>query len=374
MKLFNPLLLLFTIIASCNGQNISSHKEGASEPSSISSGRIKLVKTQGSNEYQTICCGLQDKLGNLWFGTSGEGVYRFDGKLFTQFTVTDGLNCNSVYSILETTDGKIWFGTRDGICFYDGKKITRTPITKNFMTTVTGSNAYYTEQSTKETVWSMMQDKTGMIWFGTGDGVYCYDGKTFHPFLDNPNVINKDTLKLKMVDCMLEDNNGAIWFASGMPPGEEGICRYDGKTLKSFKPKNEGWFRSILKDKNGNLLFATRIHGVLFCDLSIYNLSIASFTDFPQPKDLLDNSLTAILIDKADNIWYASDYGNYIGDTLGGLWFHGQSSEAGEKSFTKITNQEIFFMLEDKDNAIWLGTRGTGLFRYDGKTFTKYSE
>jgi ligand-binding sensor domain-containing protein len=50
---------------------------------------------------------------------------------------------------------------------------------------------------TENTVWSMMQDKNGTIWFGTDDGVYCYDGKAFSRFLDNQTVINKDSLNSK---------------------------------------------------------------------------------------------------------------------------------------------------------------------------------
>ncbi len=101
---------------------------------------------------------------------------------------------------------------------------------------------------------------------------------------------------------------------------------------------------------------------------------MASFSGFPQPKALLNNSLTAILKDKAGNIWMAYDYGKFVGDTLGGVWCYKQSSEAGEKVFTKITAKEVSFMLEDRAGNIWLGTRNTGLYRYDGKTLANFSE
>jgi ligand-binding sensor domain-containing protein len=100
---------------------------------------------------------------------------------------------------------------------------------------------------------------------------------------------------------------------------------------------------------------------------------MASFSAFPQPKALLNNSLTAILKDKAGNIWMASDYGKFVGDTLGGVWCYKQS-ESGEKAFTKITTKEVFLILEDMAGNIWLGTRNTGLYRYDGKTLTNFSE
>jgi ligand-binding sensor domain-containing protein len=368
------LLTLLIWVISCNGQSTTSYpSKSAGDLKTIPVGKSKLSKTQGSNEYGNIYCGIQDKEGNLWFGTSGEGVYRYDGKLFTQFTTKSGLLSNSVNCILQDKIGNLWFGTSDGLCRYNGNKIIPVLFSENSLPTI-GNNDYYTATSKRNTVWSMLQDKTGAIWFGTGDGVYYYDGKYFSRFLDNPNVVNKENLHMKMIDCIVEDKNGIIWFASGMPPGEEGICNYDGKKLVHFKPENEGWFRKIIEDKNRNLLFATRIHGVLSCNLAAGNLTIASFSGFPQPPALLNNSLTSILKDKAGNIWMASDYGKQVGDTLGGVWCYHQPSEASGKAFTKITTREVFFMLEDVAGNIWFGTRNTGLYRYDGKGFTNFSE
>jgi len=98
------------------------------EPKSNSTGQPKLVKTQGSTVGDNVWCALQAKSGNIWFGTTGEGVYCFDGKAFTQFTVKDRLSSNCVYSILEDKEGKIWVGTSNGICLYDGKHISAVAI------------------------------------------------------------------------------------------------------------------------------------------------------------------------------------------------------------------------------------------------------
>lgn len=374
--LFFWLLIVFT---SCNAQtNTNLSKEKGADPTTANFGQTKLIKTQGSNEYQSLTCGIQDKLGNLWFGTSGEGVYKYDGELFTQYTKKDGLSSNHVWSILQDKDGDIWFGTTDGICRLDGNSITAIQIP--FLLRPAVNNNYYSEWCTKNTVWSMLQDKTGKMWFGTGDGVYCYNKHLFGSstsigevdgftrFLNSDKIINKDTLHLKLVSDLLEDKNGNIWFASGMPPGYEGFCRYDGKTLESFKPKNEGWIRNVIESKNGNLLLATRHYGVWTYDGK-------SFSDCMQPKELINSSLNYILEDHAGDLWVASDYGNNMGDTLGGLWHSNLSSDKTiEKTFTKITNKEVYFMLEDKDHTIWFGTRGIGLYRFDGKKITCFSE
>jgi ligand-binding sensor domain-containing protein len=367
-KLLFTILLVSIFINSCNGQpKKNSPKTSESNPQKLSVGQPKLIRTQGSNEYQNISCGLQDKLGNLWFGTTGEGVYRYDGKFFTQFTVENGLSNNNISSILEDNAGNIWLGTTDGICRYDGKKITQIPISKSFVS-VTGNSNYYTKQSTKNTVWSMLQDKSGKIWFGTGDGVYWYNGVSFTHFLNNDGVINKENLHIKMVACMLEDKNGNIWFGSGMPPGMEGLCRYDGKSIVRYFPNNEKWIRSIIESKNGNIILATRNSGII-------NYDGKKFTKSIQPKDLYKGSLREIMEDKAENLWISSEYGYSIGDTLGGVWRSTMATTPStEKTFTKITSEAVFFMLEDKNLNIWIGTRNMGLYKYDGKKLISYTE
>jgi ligand-binding sensor domain-containing protein len=367
-KSIYSLLFILIFLTPVNGQTKTASQAGnLSQLTSSLAGQPKLTKTQGSNEYQNIRCGLQDRDGNIWFGTAGEGVYKYDGKLFTQFTTKDGLSNNWVWSILEDKSGEIWFGTGNGICRSDGNKIISVPISM-YVRPVIEDNSYYTEWSTTNTVWSMLQDKTGKIWFGTGDGVYSYDHGNFTRLLANDHVINKDGLKLKLVSDILEDGKGNIWFASGMPPGNEGFCRYDGKMIESFKPKNEGWIRNVVTSLNGNVLLATRHYG-------IWSYDGKSFTDYPQPKELINNSLSAILEDRTGNLWVASDYGKNVGDTLGGLWYSGISTaDPAEKIFTKIFNKEVYFMLEDKDDNIWFGTRNMGLYRYDRKKIIKFSE
>ncbi|PSL44254.1 two component regulator with propeller domain [Chitinophaga niastensis] len=361
-KLFSTFLFLLIFATSCNAQDkIKQTQSGINEPKAITTGQSKIIKTQGTDQYQNVHCGLQDKAGNLWFGTTGEGVYCYDGKSFTNFTTKDGLCNNTVWSILEDKAGSIWFGTAAGICRYDGKTFTSIPIA-----VTNGSNLFYNSPnnnpSVKNAVWSIFQDNSGKIWFGTDDGVYCYSGTFFTRFLDNNTIINKNGLHLKMVQCILEDKNRNIWFGSGLS-ASEGLCRYDGKSITGFKPNGDGWVRSILEDKNGNLWFTCRFHGVCRYDGK-------TFTKFAQKEEFSKTGTGSILEDKMGNIWFAS-----LGkDEDGGVWcFDGKSF----KNFTTkdgLSNNSVFCIVEDKAGNIWLGSRGMGLCRYDGKTFISFSE
>jgi ligand-binding sensor domain-containing protein len=341
-------------------------------------GQPKLIKNHFTNKFQeaadNVHCGLQDKVGNLWFGTTGDGVYRYDGKSFTNFTMKDGLDNNQILSILEDLKGNIWFGSRNGICRFDGKIITRIPIpviNHNKFNPTASLNKFAAEENA---VWSIMQDKRGTIWFGTDEGVYCFNGKVFTRFLDNQNIINQSGLTLKSIQYMLEDTKGNIWFGSG-PMAFEGICLYDGKKLINLKPKNQKWIRKIVESKKGTILFASRSAGIFYFPSSVQQADGKIMNDFPMPQNFITGSLTNLFEDKAGFIWLASDYGDNPGDSLGGLWRSNLSNDKiAEKKFTKITNKEVFFILEDKDNNVWIGTRGTGLYRYDRKSFTSFSD
>src|SRR5579871_1684800 len=137
---FSLLSAVLLIISCSRSYNTTVQERGSINPPTL---RPKLTRSQGSDRYQEIRCGLQDKAGNLWFGSTGEGVYRYDGKGFAQFTVHDGLADNTVWSILEDTMGTIWFGTDSGLSRWDGKSIRSIPIvgaTGSSQPTISGAN------------------------------------------------------------------------------------------------------------------------------------------------------------------------------------------------------------------------------------------
>lgn len=357
------LLLVLIFSTSCNGQTkLHSQTINQNETKTIPIGQPKLINSQGTQQNDNVHCGLQDKAGNIWFGTTGSGVYRYDGKLFYNYTVKEGLNSSAVWSILEDKSGNIWFGTSNGICRYDGKNIIPFPINDSIRP-IPNKNDFYSDWAPKTTVWSMLQDKTGKIWFGTGDGVYCYDGINFKRFLNNDRVINKDSLQLKMVDCMVEDESGNIWFASGMLPGEEGVCFYDGKSITSSKPNGDSWIRYIVEDKKGILWFSGRARGNFIYDGK-------TFTKFTN-KVGIGNPL---LVDTSGNVWFSGEERLSTIENEGGIWCYDGKVFKNYNTLDGINKYAVFCMLQERNGNIWFGTRNTGLYKYDGKHFINYSE
>ena len=306
-------------------------------------------KLQGL-KHGNIICMLEDKSGNLWFGTAGGGVCKYDGKSFTHFTDKEGLSNNVVWSIVEDKSGNLWFGTYGGgVSKYDGKSFT-----------------HFTDKEglSNNVVLSILEDKSGNLWFGTeGGGVCKYDGKSFTHFTD------KEGLSNNVVSSILEDKSGSLWF--GTYGG--GVSKYDGKSFTHFTEKeglSNNAVRSILEDKSGNLWFGTSGGGVCKYDgncvddiingTNLYQHNqqdlkknkkdlVKSFTHFTDKEGLSNNVVLSILEDKSGNLWFG---------TAGG----GVCKYDG-KRFTHFTDKEglsnnvVLSILEDKSGNLWFGTR-----------------
>ncbi len=85
----------------------------------------------------------------VWVGTWGGGVARFDGRSWKNFTVKDGLSGNIVYSIEQSADGVLWFGTNHGLSRYDGKSWQ----TYDVHTGLLGSDVYTLEATPNNELW-----------------------------------------------------------------------------------------------------------------------------------------------------------------------------------------------------------------------------
>jgi ligand-binding sensor domain-containing protein len=312
MKSINvyAFFLIVSFHSSCQQNQSTIAKEDALRP--------KLVKTIGSPRYGNVQCALQDKAGNLWFGTTENGLYKYDGKSFSRFLVADGLISNNIFCMLEDRDGKIWIGTTAGLCLYDGKTFTKIeiPLPKNLPPNK--SDLY----RNSHWVFSIMQAKSGKLWFATIDGVYVYDGKSFTPFIID-KAAGGYAGSNNNAEHILEDKAGNIWFGGR---GNEGVYRYDGKSVTNIKlkelfqrgqrPKAHSWAWPQLQDKNGNIWFSN--WG------GVYRYDGKSFTTFTEEDGLSGDMVARIIEDKKGNLWFGG----------AGL------SRYNGKSFTRFTTKD----------------------------------
>ncbi|MEJ6981736.1 two-component regulator propeller domain-containing protein [Pedobacter sp. P351] len=341
MKYTYTYLLLLVFCTYCKGQNktnLSKDKINSKTKDSISlhgpnsgvfeikqdrKGNIWIATNDGVYKYDgrsfsnitskvssaRFISVLEDRKGNFWFASLGSGVYFYDGKSFRNFTTGDGLASNRVFCMYEDRAGNIWFGTNDGASRYDGKSFRKLKM-KNVPAPAGADSVHvsaYQSMVSKDSwlhndIHTIIEDKTGKLWFGTRGNTFIYDGKTFTP------LANKDGKAFNNVWRILEDRKGNIWF------GADGLWRFNGSTFTKINQTGAG---VIVEDRKGNILASSGGAIFRFDEQSLSNKN-PHVTEIETKGEGLKNLPFGILGANDGSIWFASGGGvsRYDGKTL----------------------------------------------------------
>ncbi len=343
--------------------------------------------TDDGLSLDNITSSLLDQSGNLWLGTWGGGISKFDGTSFTNFTTAHGLSNNLIHCLAEDQEGNIWIGTEGGgISIYDGYTFT----IKNT-----------SDGLANDVIYGITPVGNGNIWIAAGEGgASKYDGENFTTYNQDNGLQGNSIIKIA------EDNNGFVWFATG----SHGISRFDGESFLDFSEKDglaENAINCIKTDSSGNIWIGTKGGGISKYQESPDLKEKGTFTNFTTSKGLGHDDVWDIEEDLEGNLWFATGGGgvskfdgekftNYTTaqglpknvvysvsiDEKGNLWCGtaggGISLYTGPafNNFTSdlgLAKNSVYGILEDNSGNLWFGTDGGGLSKYNGKSFTNFT-
>jgi sugar lactone lactonase YvrE len=195
-------------------------------------------------------------------------------------------------------------------------------------------------------VFDLLEDQRGCLWFGTRNGVKCFDGDTWLTFTTEDGLAHNSVL------CLGVDSAGNVWCGSGFDPGR-GVSCYDGSRWRVFTVEDglggdSVW--AIVEDRQGFLWFATDGGGVSRYDGS-------QFTIFTTEDGLQTNGASCILEDRHGHLWFGGGGGvsRYDGERFTPL-----AAEA------RMTGNTVVSILEDDRGHLWFATFGWGVRHFDG--------
>jgi sugar lactone lactonase YvrE len=155
-------------------------------------------------------------------------MFVYDEKIFTVLKNKDGKTFTNVWGITEDRKGNIWFGATiiedkrgdtsfvsQGLWRYDGSTYTK----------VSQKGAYAIIEDKNGNIWTTGADeppRIGQVW-----SLSRYDQKSLY---NKKPTVTEIKSQSGMLLGILEDAKGNIWFGSG-----GGVYRYDGKTITDFK-------------------------------------------------------------------------------------------------------------------------------------------
>lgn len=280
-----------------------------------------------------IVCMIQDKKGNIWFGTFGGGVAKYDGTNWEVFnSFNSKLPSDVVYSLEVDKNNIVWIGTVDGLARFDGKRWK--------IYNKTNSNL------PSNMVYSIAVDKNDNKWIGTTKGFVKLTGTNWK----NYNTLNS-RIPHNHITALAVDSNNLLWIGTF-----EGLARFDGVNWKVYKDNNSPLpFNDIYSlhiDKSNKVYVGTWGGGLAIVNRNIWNVFNSANSKLP------DNYVSSIHVDSNNKLVVGTLEG--IGILSGSIWNVWQTKNS------PLPNDLVYSLLKDSSDNLWIGTE-KGLAVYNEK-------
>ncbi len=329
---FKPKLLADKMISSIN---IDSH--GCTFVGTYNDGFFRFCNREDdkTNWLPTnyVVSIMEDTEGSVWFGTRGYGLFRVKEGKFITYGRKNGLTEAVVFPITESHDGGMWLGTWAGSIYKlkDGKLNKYT---------------FGEELASYDTVLTLFQEKTNVLWAG----VY---GKGLLKIVDNGAstrlYTEKEGLPEKTIAVLFKDSKGILWI--GMM--SKGIAYMKDDVITQFPGSEHMAVSAITEDHAGNIWIGTKRGPFKIIGDSL----VQEFTN-------LENISTL-------SIYPASD-GKMIFASDNGLTVYEKSMGAITIDRKKgIDVKTIFDVTEDNAGNLWL-TSNKGIRFIEKKEFESF--
>ena len=251
------------------------------------------------------------------------------------------MSSDYIFDINEDVESNIWVGTMDGVSKIDsGNKITNYKIVNGLGVNVS----------------SIVITKNNDIIVGTGIGIYLYDKDKdlFTKYIEDSKLTSAD------VNHIYEDDEGNLWVAS-----EFGLNKinHQSKEVEKYLEFNDNHLYSVYC--NGKYTWVGSYQSGAYRLDTVTKEVIHYESNENSKNSIAGNSITSIVADSGNNIWFATNRGlskldqetneftNYTNDVT---------------DYNSLVNNTVYSIMEDTTGNIWVGT-------YSGiSSFNPYSK
>ncbi len=331
------------------------------------------------------------------------GLYiQAENYYFRNLSISDGLPQTTVNTILQDSKGFMWFGTKWGLCRYDGMSIRNFHRERDKPYSI-GNNI----------IKCLYEDAQKHIWVGTDDGLYVYYPEQ-ETFFSISHVIGKDISIEHTVTTIGDDGRGRIWFAVET----EGLYCYDQTEGKLICHKPDGFttnVQSFVADKSGRMWIGLYGGGLYYSDddmktihpyvspidgtetfrgdviMKIVNgpynrLYISSIHNGIQSLNLTTGNRTSLLsrdesgeavfgrelmVRSNEELWIGAESGIYIYNLRNGKYKHLNQMDRNDPY--ALSDNAVYALYEDSEGGIWVGTYFGGV-NFLPKSYTHFEK
>lgn len=220
----------------------------------------------------------QDEDGNIWVGTSDNGIFVYNADLsLNRHLIGNGMHNNNITNLIRMKSGKILVSVyKDGIYEIDPLTYALHPLDKK----------YHNDWSSTIDI---LQSTNGTIWICTYDNGFISYNPTSHSFRQYDGILPQG------VSSVAEDTFGKIWISSA-----RGLYNFDPKSglarkfMYGSQSENEFFHeKAVMHSPDGSLIFGSnlglrqvypQLDTELYNTVPVYTTAITSLFD---PTDTL---------------------------------------------------------------------------------------
>jgi ligand-binding sensor domain-containing protein/serine phosphatase RsbU (regulator of sigma subunit) len=349
--------------------------------------RIPGDSTSLSNNFIYSLC--EDNLGNIWIGTNGGGVNVLNPATdkFAHYAAAKGkrgaLTNNIVRSIVMDAQNRIWVGTDAGLNLFDRKTQQFTSWTYN------ANNPFSLPE---KSIYALAVDKSNRLWVGTyGSGISRFnesEGK-FYTYIFSESQIRRFSTtevltqmlqfpeKINQVRSLLVYDKDKLWVGTdgaGLAVFDLNQNEFIGILLTH--PQSKSRIHSMTDDGEGNIWLGMYEKG-----LNVYSRNDGLFQEYvPDARDkfsIRSTSVKVVYADRNHNVWLGTNGdGIDVSFKSSSIISHIRRSERPGVGDNTLRSNEIFAVLEDYKNDLWIGSYGGGISRLHRSTgiYTHFPE
>ncbi len=265
-----------------------------------------------------------------------------------------------IQSIIQDSDGFMWFATEGGLNRYDGYEMKLFPLPDNFIHSIV-----------EDTI-----DEEKYLWVCTKNGgliKFNRENETFIQYVKDP--LDSTSISSNHIKCIFKDRSGIYWIGSI----GTGLIRFDQITGKFISFRNNPNDRnsissnavySICEDYLGNLWVGTYKGG-----LDLFDRKASKFIHFKydpnNPQSLPSNEIYVLLEDRNRTLWISTSWGLFKYDRENKRFIRHEIEDID----TKILNYGLFYSLTlDCENTLWIPHQARGVISIpsDRKSYKLY--
>jgi ligand-binding sensor domain-containing protein/signal transduction histidine kinase len=280
---------------------------------------------------------LADHHGGLWIGTADSGLSRWQNNRLTTFTMRDGLPANGIIALAEDSSQRLWVGTEAGLSLW-----------QNGQPVPPGNLEFFPGQRVN----ALIKNRQGRMWAAVqGAGVFQFVD-------DRPVRVRVDSLEeqLKDAHCLLVDQAGRLWIGAG----EDFVLCQEGDRWHRYRiPRNQAraHVSSLAEELDGTVWAGSDGGGLL-------QFREGKSLPVPVGSGLAGSLIESLLTDREGRLWVGTEAG------LNAL---------RRKSLVSLGQAEglgfgaVQGLAEVTPGVVWVGKPSNGLYRWDGKSFSRLS-